>query len=168
MDRMEERMGRLIVLLTIVVSGCGPYYTDPRSFRGVEGELGYYVSIFETLHGRKIDTPSVSFSDLPYPQVGLCKLYSSGYWEVKIDRTYWSKTSHESKIGLVLHELGHCVLRRGHDDTFMVNNNYQAPKSLMYPYNFYDRNYLFMWDYYAKELFQPGIQFKGKTITIVN
>lgn len=161
-------MGRLILLCSLLLIGCSPYQVDPRSFRGIESDLVYYVNIFESLYGNSITDPSVSFSNLPFPQVGLCKLYSTGYWEVVVDKTYWKTASHESRMGLILHELGHCVLKRGHDDSIITDGADQVPKSLMYPYNFYNKSYTFMWNYYSKELFNPGINIKNKTITIVN
>lgn len=119
---------------------------------------------------KKIEYPSITFGNLPGTRVGVCTMYSDGNWEITVDREYWNTASKESRIGLIFHELGHCILHRQHEEQYVVTqNNDQIPKSLMYPYNFYDIEYSDFWDYYSKELFSPGLKIiRNKTITIIN
>lgn len=160
-------MGKLIILL-FILTGC--FLPPNRIVKGIDPEMEYEVRLFESFYGQRISYPSIIFEDLPGTRVGVCIMYSNGNWEVKVDRNYWREASKESRIGLIFHELGHCILHRGHEEQYIVTpNNYQVPKSLMYPYNFYDIEYSFMWNYYSSELFKPGTQvFKNKTITIVD
>jgi hypothetical protein len=160
-------MGKLIVFI-LLLPGC--FVPPQRTYKGIDPELKYEVQLFESFYGQKISYPSVSFGDLPYPQVGVCTMYSNGNWEVIVDREYWLNTSRDSRIGLIFHELGHCVLKRMHSDEYIITpENYQVPKSLMFPYNFYDIEYAFMWSYYSKELFIPNIKYnKYIDIKIIN
>lgn len=160
-------MGRLIILL-FILTGC--FLPPNRIVKGIDPEMEYEVRLFESIYGQKISYPSIIFGDLSDIRVGVCTLYSNGNWEIIIDKEYWENTSRESRIGLIFHELGHCILHRGHEEQFIITeHNYQVPKSLMYPYNFYNKQYSFMWDYYSKELFIPSTQVvRNKTIIIID
>lgn len=162
-------MGRLIILSLLLI-GCAPYYVDPRGIRGIDPSFEYEVRLFESLYGQRIKDPAIGFGNLPLPQVGRCAMYSTGHWEITVDKTYWSRVSKEARLGLVLHELGHCVLKRPHDNNVVITQgNYQVPKSLMYPYNFYDDGYSFMETYYFKELFNPATPIiNTKTVVIID
>lgn len=77
--------------------------------------------------------------------------------KVSIDKKFFMTASHQAKINLIFHELGHCVLNRSHDETY---GQYGYPKSLMYPLIMYDDYSTDIFIellsvYYYQELFQP-------------
>lgn len=51
------------------------------------------------------------FGDLESPHVGQCQ---SGTQTITIDRTYWLNSPDELRQEVLYHELGHCLLNRGH------------------------------------------------------
>lgn len=48
--------------------------------------------------------------------VGQCQTYSDGSKAVVIEEGYWNRLSDLKKEFIVFHELGHCILNRGHLD----------------------------------------------------
>lgn len=58
-----------------------------------------------------------SFSKEGNKAIGVCLRYSSGVNEVIIDEEYWNSgiSYYRQKI-IIFHELGHCLLDRGHKD----------------------------------------------------
>ena len=64
-------------------------------------------------------------------QVGQCIRWEDGRRLIEIDYNYWWHVDTNTRHWLVYHELGHCALELGHDDTVDADGN---PRSLMYPY----------------------------------
>lgn len=74
--------------------------------------------------------------------VGYCKIEADqrmiSPWEselkvvptVTISKEFFLSASEEARINLIYHELGHCVLKRNHDESM---TEYGYPKSFMYP-----------------------------------
>lgn len=156
---MSKLIFIFFILLVLNIVGCAQE-TDPRQFKSADPAFSSQLSLFEKLYGQPVHDAAMGFSDLPYPQVGVCRKFSTGHWEIHIDSEYWQYSSEEAKIGLILHELAHCVLNRDHDTaTFWHQGKHvsgQVPKSLMYPYNFYSRYYEDLESYYLRELFNPS------------
>lgn len=132
---------------------------DPRTIKNVDGAFSQQFNLFVNLYGKAVPNAAIGFNNLPYPKVGLCRVWSSGYWQIEIDPVYWQSASEESRKGLILHELGHCALGRDHSSqTFYYSGAFiigQVPKSLMYPVNFYNWQYTDLESYYFNELFNP-------------
>ncbi len=84
-----------------------------------------YVESFETeaeLRGIYVDVSSmdiqIGFSVIDENNiVGQCLHYTDGHKEIWIDENYWTRLTELEKEYLMFHELGHCVLNRGHDNT---------------------------------------------------
>jgi hypothetical protein len=79
----------------------------------------------------KID---IEYNKLDYPVVGVCISYTNGHKEVQIDPDSWFNFDENYKEELIFHELGHCILGREHDTSYI--DEYRVPKSIMYPYIF--------------------------------
>lgn len=109
-----------------------------------------YSRIIEPDNPTEITSLTIRFADLASPRIGLCSLWVGLPPVIEIDRTYWAKASDTEKEVIMLHELGHCVLRRDHIDTLNANGE---PISIMYPNSSVFRIYLESKRYYLFELF---------------
>lgn len=99
----------------------------------IESDLQPYVTKFDNLLNTKTNS-SIIFTTLENPVVGRCYNYgtNSEYNIIHIDINYWNSSLEDSKEQLIFHELGHCVLGLGHDDTYIYDNVYgYIPSSLM-------------------------------------
>jgi hypothetical protein len=104
--------------------------------------------------------------------IGLCYLglLNKNPDKIEIDKTFWGKANFYQKRGLIYHELGHCVCKRGHPvikkSTFLdfltwigiKNNRYSlddgCPKTIMNPSLLPISCLEGHWSYYVKELFE--------------
>jgi hypothetical protein len=99
---------------------------------GVHPELRPYLGFFGTANlsesqRRVLDTLSAGFVTdmnsgvadeknlMRFRIIGMCAKFSDGRREIWIDDFFWSLATEEARLQLMLHELGHCVLDRGHD-----------------------------------------------------
>ena len=93
----------------------------------------FYIERFERLSEDRrpttIKSLIVEFADLTSPTVGLCTVRSGKSPFIQIDRTFWESASDAAKENLMFHELGHCILIRGHKETKSAG----IPDSLMFP-----------------------------------
>ena len=75
----------------------------------------------------------------------------NGYAIIKINPNYWWNYEYHRRESLMFHELGHCVLNRGHDAQLYQNNR---AMSVMHPYGLpYADEYLDYYREYQGELF---------------
>lgn len=73
---------------------------------------------------------------------------------IRIDREAWQEGTDYFKEQLMLHELGHCILHRKHNDNLIEEENLLAPESLMKSVNVNDdKVYEDHKSYYIQELF---------------
>ncbi len=49
--------------------------------------------------------------------LGVCKSYTDGSSEIIIDKPYWRVSTNLQREHIMFHELGHCFLNLGHDDS---------------------------------------------------
>lgn len=153
----------LICFLTIACGNADDYvqrvgrpnYYIPKT-REVVSELEVYVQKFESYHGKKITFP-VRFNKLEGKAVGICYSWSDGQRLVEIDKEFFNRSTSDAIEQVVLHEMGHCVLDKGHEDrtTTFVDETKQYPKSIMRSYAFNEEELLVYkkyLDYYIKEL----------------
>lgn len=149
----------MVWILTLIMAftflGCGSsqkrkttpvVYTENTDFQ-------YYIDLFKQESSNynpvAVDSLVVQFGDLEKPTVGNCTVYRDMSSPViTIDRQFWEEADDVLRENLMFHELGHCILFRGHKTT----QSFGVPDSIMYPtlipqYYEYDR------DYYIKELF---------------
>ncbi len=72
---------------------------------------------------------------------------------IRLNRSSWVDMDELLHEALVYHELGHCILRREHDESFITDLGEGIPKSIMYPYLLDEGVYLRHHDHYLIELF---------------
>lgn len=99
-------------------------------------ELESYLVKFEQAYGQKVSIDINFVEKLDNNVVGVCYLYSSGYRKIELSNEYWNKVTELAQEELLFHELGHCVLNRGHNDKKIAYQNQSVPESIMYPYVF--------------------------------
>ena len=159
---MKKQLNILVTILVTVLflTSCGIKQADPRWIKGIDKEFVSYVSVFEAMYKKSIGDISIGFEKLESSTVGRCTIWSSGYRQIRIDPDYWHSASEEKRIGLIFHELGHCVLNRTHTSkTFYYSGlsiNGYVPASLMHPDNFYSAFFSELESYYFYELFNPA------------
>jgi hypothetical protein len=116
---------------------------------------------------RILDRTSMVFSNLEGDTVGRCYYLS---YSMEIDEGYWNMISEKRKKNLIYHELGHCVLRRGHTEpsgkiwdsilrSFGIVKSVRrlrdgCPGSIMHPNVIDDYCLSKHEDYYTEELFR--------------
>ncbi|GLR15866.1 hypothetical protein [Portibacter lacus] len=96
-----------------------------KEYPGVESELWEYYEEFEfqaEKRGLTLDLSNLKvngeISEIEEPGVaGSCQYGSAINNHITIDKTFWDRSSNLNKEFVVFHELGHCVLFRGHDES---------------------------------------------------
>lgn len=76
------------------------------------------------------------------------------YWEM------WASNGRSNEMEqLIFHELGHCILHRGHNNTTRAasNNGENIPTTIMNAYHISDNYYNINYNYYINELFNVSI-----------
>jgi len=172
----QKTIFKLMIVIgsLISLSSC----VNKKNVYQIDPALSPYYDLFLTvgkINGTDYSTNNlimeiVDIDPVKYPDmVGYCSYYSdqrlinpaqSEYIDVpkvSIDRRFFTGATHEAKINLVFHELGHCVLNRRHDESI---GQYGYPKSLMYPLILYSEDSFNVFIellsvYYYKELFNP-------------
>jgi hypothetical protein len=81
--------------------------------------------------------------------IGLCES-GAGIRRVTFDPDFWNSVSETQRELLAHHELGHCVLYRGHRSDVLSSGAYA---SIMYPVIMGSSTYTGNYDYYQNELF---------------
>lgn len=84
---------------------------------------------------------------------GACFSGGSAMPHVEIDRNSWGLYDHWMREQLVFHELGHCVLNRGHDSREITVAGKKMVRSIMHPRMLQENLFLMHRDYYLRELF---------------
>jgi len=95
-----------------------------KSYPDVDRRLWPYFTSFEAAaleHGIRIDLVALKITgvieNIPDSGVaGTCQ-FGSHIHHVTIDQQYWNRASDLRKEFVIYHELGHCVLARGHRET---------------------------------------------------
>lgn len=100
-----------------------------------------------------IMVPDLASQDANYFTLGSCTRGGDFTPKIMISEHYWSYMSDGEREMLIDHELGHCVLNREHDATWIEVNGDLVPKSLMYPYAFNESIFFNHYQYYMLELF---------------
>ncbi len=125
---------KILALSTIIIlSSC---YSDNQEFvqqesiqyDGVDRSLWSFFSRFEEeaqLRGLSYDLNDLGITgvieSIPEDGVaGTCE-YGRHIHHVTVDRNFWNRSSEVSREFVVFHELGHCVLGRGHEEGTFAN-----------------------------------------------
>lgn len=113
--------------LIIVFISCGKEYDfqPMKEYPGVEASLWVYFEKFEIEAARRgvdIDLATTGITGSiekihAEGTIGLCNHRFNEPNHVIIDKDFWESASENSKELIVFHELGHCYLSRGHNDS---------------------------------------------------
>lgn len=141
---------KYLILLLLTVACSKQSGSDPRDIQGVNTQFTTYVQAFEALYGNDIGDIPIQFGDISINEAGQCIDFGDGHKEIKINQGNWNSYGDEAKYSLIMHELGHCVLNRGHDTTIMSNG---YPESYMYPGMFFSHSIVSLKSHYDAELF---------------
>lgn len=174
----------LLTLAFVFLAGCNdsPKTLDNPDFKTVvDPALESYFQTFTSYakgYGRPLSMNiEVAFASRPLiPNqmnvVGVCVKYSGSAYiyktaKVYIAEDYWQTISETTREHLMFHELGHCLLDRGHTTTSIAwttgGQSYETPISLMYP-NMFSQNPIFTpfvqnnFSAYLDELFTLNFQ----------
>lgn len=132
---------------------------------GIDVRLKPQVEKFEKwgkyMRGKDYKIPEISISIGPMNDfniglmspnaIGVC-YYFTNLRAILISEKFWNDASPTKREMVVFHELGHCALNRGHNDSL---SPWGEQISLMYPSLFNERQYLQNYRYYIDELFNP-------------
>lgn len=148
---MMHRSRRPNLLILILLSaGCG------QSPVVDTGGFTKYLNLFETkseIYGKRVKVTDVTirFGKVDSAQeAGHCLLSQDSPPEIVINEATWNGMDEAKREALVLHELGHCILRRKHREDDFTSG---VPASIMYPYTLDGTVYRQNEDYYLRELF---------------
>ena len=105
------------------------FYSKIKNSHLLNRFYGRYFLILKkegALRGYQIDLEALEISgsivELNQGHVaGICTYSSQAPNIVEIDATFWNSNSSFIREMVVFHELGHCVLNRGHDETTFTN-----------------------------------------------
>ena len=78
---------------------------------------------------------------------------------IHVDEYKWSHLVEQGKEQVILHELGHSILKRNHEDRELPLGNSRIPMSIMTFRHFDDNIYLRNRNYYLSELFSKRNEF---------
>lgn len=137
-------MWKYLCILSLFTIACGKpsYVVHPKiqPYVSMFVEYSYYLNKYTPITDLRAD-----FGDLDSTTLGICDYNTT---TITLDKTYWKTANEYARQVLVFHELGHCILDRGHKEE-KVNG---VPTSIMYPINM-TKYYIDHEDYYIHELF---------------
>ena len=142
-------------------------YSNPHkyatTYREVDSGLELYVQEFEKYYGKKI-TFKVKLSIFPAyaAEIARCASWKNGRRLVEVDLKFYNSHNGIGKSltieQVMMHELGHCVLNRDHNDReYRFKRGEIGRESVMstHSFDFAElRLYRKYRDYYIKELFK--------------
>jgi hypothetical protein len=101
----------IVFIIETPVQGYYDRFIDEAAQRGLD--VAYAASQVEARIG-SIDEPNV---------IGTCSWTQSHQHSIVLEEEYWRTATDMQREFLVFHELGHCVLGRGHVDNADANGN---------------------------------------------
>lgn len=102
-----------------------------RPYSKIDQELKPYYDQFIYMFNIKKTNILLTFGDTNRTAdsaIGICNYFTN---TVTINRPFWNNAPYTSKIALIWHELGHCLLFKDHDDTPLLDG---CPASIMNSY----------------------------------
>ena len=120
-------------------------------------DFEYYVDEFfhqAVLHGREMHPAnfdfSIEFGDIDDQNAAVCNTLNK---RITVDEEYWKTLDTLQQEALIFHELGHCLLRRPHNNAISANicNSFMfGHQDIQCSHNYYSQ----LWrEYYLDELF---------------
>ncbi len=154
------------VLLGVSASSCAPKEKQHESFLQVDAPFQDFVHSFETVsaqHGQPITVSDlvIQFGSTPsLNETGVCEWADNQTPKITVNERIWNTLNDYDKQEVIFHELGHCILKRVHQNTEMMayNGTVQVAESIMYPYRISGTIYRDNITHYNDELLDPAKQ----------
>ena len=105
----------LLVLISLVLAGCGGCGRAPGSYVGFEPYVDAFVAE-GAVRGVSVDMYGIDIKlvdTLPENTLGICNHYTG---HISLLKSFWELFPNEREE-LIFHELGHCVLGLGHSES---------------------------------------------------
>lgn len=130
----------------------GPADVEKYVVKFVEDAKRQGVDVLPDMSNPKLEIQIASLDSRGSSVIGLCE---TGYGKrrVTFDPDFWNSVSETQRELLAHHELGHCVLYRGHRSSTLSSGAYA---SIMYPIIMSTATYQGNYEYYQNELFTYG------------
>jgi len=154
----------VLSMLVLSASACAPKEKQHESFLQIDSSFQTYVSNFEQA-AADAGTP-LTVSDLVLTfgatsslnETGVCEWAENETPRIIVNQRIWNTLSDDDRQEVIFHELGHCVLRRVHQNGEMLayNGTTTVPASVMYPYRISGIIYRDNIDHYHAELLDSG------------
>lgn len=150
-------MFRLIIMLLLIV-GCATTGVKQNTYPNVAPELKPYIVRFNQYykqyrHSSLENDIVVKLTTIPQSKTAQGVYYRIEDYTI-ISSDYWDRLSPFQKEIVVFHELGHHVLKRGHDWTKNNILKNKCSRSMMYYQGVSDNCYSKRRKYYLDELFK--------------
>lgn len=142
-------------LFFIALAACGrsPTPEETQEFRPY---LERFVQ-YSKQRGRSVSGDiNVLYGNLKGTHLGMCDEGWLRSPHVEINRDAWKLASESTREMMLFHELGHCLLSRGHRDGDANFKSARIPVSLMATHGVSGTLYEKFQDYYLNELFTGG------------
>ena len=149
------------LLLTIFLASCGSLYMPwcghgdipvDDYFHGVDPEIEPYYERWQQRFGGDVWDIPANFAKLSDGRAGTCHVIRRNgrviHREIRLDLRTWDNFSELRREALVWHELGHCLLGRGHLDDWVDGR----PVSVMNTWLLQEHHYEKHYDWYQWEL----------------
>jgi hypothetical protein len=143
---------RLTLIVTILTTLNSPILIA-QSQNSVDAydAIEKYILEFQRLswragHAEVVRYPTVRFEDMEKNTIAACVLLAPGSPYIKINKDNWINLSDLEREQTIFHELGHCMLGRGHEE--------DKSESIMYPYAISEEEYKLNRAKFIEELFR--------------
>jgi hypothetical protein len=158
----------MIVFLAVSASACAPKERPHELQLQIDAPFQQYVSAFEQAASQEqgtalvINDLVVSFGSTPsLNETGVCEWAENETPRITVNERIWNTLDDYDREEVLFHELGHCVLRRVHQDGEMpaYGGAMRVPVSVMNPYRIRGTIYRDNIAHYQDELFSKSNQF---------
>ncbi len=132
----------VVSFIVLSASSCAPKEKQHDAFLQVDAPFQDFVNNFEQTSSEEgnalvIDDLVVVFGTTPtMNETGVCEWAENETPRIVINQRIWNTLNDYDKQEVIFHELGHCVLRRVHQNSEMLayDGAQTVPDSVMYPY----------------------------------
>jgi len=127
--RRSNLLLSVIVILSCQFTSCGYVEEKSVTYQSFPSELWSSLETFEkeaSIRGLTIDLNSMDvygvIEEIEQQHVaGSCQYSSNQPNKITIDKEFWDQASSLGKEFVMFHELGHCILSRGHRESADAN-----------------------------------------------
>lgn len=124
-------MKLLIIIISLMLVGCGEGFLDQREFKSVGPEFKEYYALYKEKCGKNASHIGIGLKNNVGGKAAKCRVYQpTDTRDIAVSRDTWERYTHEQRMWLVFHELGHCSLGiKAHDERTENNGD---PTSMMH------------------------------------